>query len=171
MTCCPETELALTDEFKGSRFRSRARLQKPWDLLAPLASNKTAFVDFRSVKHLTKIGVFLLIGLLGGSPVFACMLPGTAATADEAACCREMASECGHGNMSSSHSCCKTLSVPEQASLAKGTFQLFQQLSPLYIVQASFDSAQGVQQVLHLVVGIGHSPPEAPPSSSAILRI
>ena len=139
--------------------------------VARLASNQTAFVDFRAVKHVTRVGVFLLISLLGGSPVFACMLPGTATTADEAACCRKMASECGHGNMPSSHSCCKTLSVPEQASLAKGTFQLFQQLSPLYIVQASFDSAHGIQQVLHLVVGIGHSPPETPPSASAILRI
>src|SRR5262249_7927896 len=99
------------------------------------------------------------------------MLPGTATTAEEAACCQEMASECGHGAMPSSHSCCKTVSVPEQASLAKGAFDLFQQLSPLYIVQPAFDSIQNTNQVLHLVVGVGHSPPETPPSSSAILRI
>lgn len=123
------------------------------------------------MKHVLKVGVFLLIGVMGGAPVVACMLPGAVTTAEEAACCREMAPDCGQADMPSSHSCCKTLSAPEQASLAKGTFELFQQLSLLYIVQPSFDSIQAAQQVLHPRVDLGHSPPEAPPSSSAILRI
>src|SRR5437899_8768921 len=112
-----------------------------------------------------------MICLFAGSPVFACMLPGAVTTAEEAACCREMASDCGHANMPSPHSCCKTLSAPDQAAVAKGSFKLFQQLNPLYVVQPSFDSVPAVQQVFRPVVGIGHSPPEAPPSSSTILRI
>ena len=141
------------------------------DVSTRLAFEKTAFVDSKAVARVGKIGVLLLICLLVGSPVFACMLPGAVTTAEEAACCREMASDCGHADTPSSHSCCQTLSAPDQAAVAKGSFKLLQQLNPLYVVQPSFDSVPAVQRVLLPVAGIGHSPPETPPSSSAILRI
>src|SRR5262249_17797649 len=83
--------LRKNDTLAARRKRHRLRTAQlqvgnPCDLPAPLASNKTAFVDFRLVKYVTKIGVFLLISLLGGAPVFACVLPGANTTAEEAAC-------------------------------------------------------------------------------------
>src|SRR5438132_483748 len=99
------------------------------------------------------------------------MLPGAVTTDEESACCREMASQCGVGDMPSSHSCFKTLSVPDQAALAKRSFDLFQQFRPLYIVQQQLDSLQELSQMSSGVVSLGHSPPKTSPASTEILRI
>jgi len=122
------------------------------------------------VKGITKLGVVLMITVLSGSPLVACMLPGGATTAEESACCREMRGQCGHGKMPSSHSCCKTLSAPDQAALAKVPFKVLQQFDLLFIAQPAFDSARSLPQIFGTVVAFGHSPPETPPSSFEILR-
>ena len=123
------------------------------------------------MKYALKLGVVFLIGALAGTPLAACMSPGAVTTEEEAACCSEMASQCDEGDMPSSHSCCKKLSVPDQAVLAKRPFHLFQQFSPLYILQQHPDFVQELPQVFSSVASFGHSPPESPPVSSEILRI
>lgn len=135
-----------------------------------VAPSQAAFVDFNVVKLVAKIGVLLLSSLLSGAPIVACMLPGAITTDEEAACCQDMDSDCGQGDMPSSHSCCKAISAPNHA-LAKRSFESSQQFNPLYIVPPNFGFAEAAQQMIHPVVGLGHSPPETPPSSTAILRI
>jgi len=96
------------------------------------------------------------------------MLPGATAD-DESACCREMGSDCDHGNMLSSHSCCQTLSGLDQASLAKASFKLAVNL--FYLGQPDLGLNLDPRQTSHAVVSLGHSPPEASPTATEILRI
>src|SRR5437660_1238635 len=53
--------------------------------------------------------VTLLMLLLMGMPAVACMLPGLEMTAEEKACCKEMADRCGEMGMDPSHGCCSHL--------------------------------------------------------------
>jgi len=96
------------------------------------------------------------------------MLPGAMAD-DESACCREMGSDCDHGNMASSHSCCQTLSGSDQASLAKASFKLSVNL--FYLGQPDLGLNPRPRQTSHAVASLGHSPPEASPPATEILRI
>src|SRR5438270_7780091 len=123
------------------------------------------------MKCVAKIGVLFVISVLAATPLLACIVPGIATTEEEAACCREMASECDHGSMPSSHSCCKMLSVADQAAAAKASFQLLHQFSSLYVVRSSFDSTWDTIRESDRAVITGNSLPESPPTSSAILRI
>jgi hypothetical protein len=122
-----------------------------------------------AVKQVAKLGVLLVIALLAGTPLLACMLPGGTTTDEESACCREMGSECGHGSMPSSHSCCQTVSAPGQAAIAKASFKL--SLTLLYVGPPQLDFNQSLPQASRAVVSIGHSPPETPPAAPEILRI
>jgi len=99
------------------------------------------------------------------------MLPGAAATAEESACCRHMASQCGQGKMSSSHSCCKASPTSEQVAVAKASFNVSPQLDLLYLAEFQLGFVQGVPETFLAITASGHSPPESPPSSSEILRI
>jgi hypothetical protein len=109
-----------------------------------------------------------MIAVLAATPLLACVLP-SGATSEESACCRDMADQCDHGTMPSSHPCCKTVSAPEQTALAKAPFKLFVHL--LYFVPTTLHSAQATPEVFHTALAAGHSPPEGPPGSSEILRI
>jgi hypothetical protein len=120
------------------------------------------------VKQVAKLGVLLVVAILAGTPLLACMLPWGPMTDEESACCREMASECGQGNMPSSHSCCKTVSAPAQAAVAKASFNL---AVTLLYVGPQHDFTQSVPETFRAVATIGHSPPETPPASTEILRI
>jgi hypothetical protein len=122
-----------------------------------------------AVKQVAKLGVLLVVAVLAGMPLLACMLPWGTMTDEEYTCCREMASECGQGNMPSSHSCCKTVSAPGQAALAKASFKLAVTL--LYVGPQQLDFNQSQPQAFRTVVSVGHSPPETPPASTEILRI
>jgi hypothetical protein len=122
------------------------------------------------VKHLAKVGVFLLAFLIGGTPLMACMLPSFAFTEQEQACCRRMAHQCGDREMPSSHSCCKTVG-PDRTAVAKSSFKLAYQAQLLYVAQAISQLAEPPQQALATFAVLGHSPPETPPSYPDILRI
>jgi hypothetical protein len=97
------------------------------------------------------------------------MLPGGAMTDEESACCREMGSECNHGDMPSSHSCCQTVSATDQAALAKAAFSL--SLNLVYLGPPMLDNNQAVPEIARHVASFGHSPPETPPAAPDILRI
>jgi hypothetical protein len=101
----------------------------------------------------------------------ACMLPSRVLTAEEKACCREMANQCGDQGMAKSHSCCETVAPPDQSALAKSSFHLSYQVEFLYLPEVTIQVAhQPDHAVLHSAV-LDYSPPEAPPISVDILRI
>jgi len=109
--------------------------------------------------------------MLAASPVLACMLPGAMLTAQESACCRKMASQCGQGKMSSSHSCCKTTPAADRDAVAKASFNLSPQLHLLKAAGSQLGFSQSVPQTFLTVTAFGHSPPESPPSFPEILRV
>jgi hypothetical protein len=122
-----------------------------------------------AVKQVAKLGVLFIVAALAATPLLACLLPGGTTTEEESACCREMASECGHGNMPSSHSCCQTVSAPAQAAVAKTSFKLAVTL--LYVGSPQHDFTWSLPETFRSVATIGHLPPETPPASTEILRI
>ena len=123
------------------------------------------------MRHGAKLGVLLLGLLMGGEPLVACMLPSTVLTSEEQACCRRMANQCGHNGMSSSHSCCKTISAPDKSAVAKSSFRLSYQVHLLYLAQPIDRLSVLPQFGLTSSAVLGHSPPQSPPSSCDILRI
>jgi hypothetical protein len=123
------------------------------------------------MRFVGKLGVLLLVLLMAGGQFMACMLPSSVLTAEEKACCREMANQCGHDRMPSSHPCCKTITPADQSAVAKSTFDVNYQVQLLYLPQAEIQVAEPPQHVLAAFVVLDHSPPEAQPFSIDILRI
>lgn len=121
------------------------------------------------LKLIARFAVFGLIAMLLAPGVMACVLPASPLNAEERACCREMANECGDMDMPSSHSCCKTLSAPDQNAVAKASFKLSTQLELACFVQPVEFSAT-IPLGSHVVAILGHSPPETPPAAFEILR-
>jgi hypothetical protein len=118
-----------------------------------------------------KLGAMLLVFLMAGAPLVACMLPVSTMSDDEQACCREMAGQCGQADMPSSHSCCKTLAGAVQVAVAKSRFELSCQSMVFDLPQPHHDGQVSAQVVAVTPVFLDQSPPETPPSSSNILRI
>lgn len=123
------------------------------------------------MRHLAKFGILLLALLIGGVPVMACMLPSTALTAQEQACCRQNANQCGHNQMPSSHSCCKTVSPPDQSAVVNSWFKMGYHVQVLHFSQPTVQLAELPQRTFADFHAMGHSPRQAPPSSLNILRI
>jgi hypothetical protein len=118
-----------------------------------------------------KLGAILLVFLMAGAPLMACMLPVNTMSDDEQACCREMAGQCGQADMPSSHSCCKTLAGSVQLAVAKSRFELPYR-SLIFDLPLQLHDSQVLNQVATSVpIFLDQSPPETPPSSSNILRI
>ena len=82
-----------------------------------------------------------------------------------------MAHQCGHNGVSSSHSCCKTISAPDQSAVAKSSFKLAYQVQLLDFAQPTDQLSVLPQLGLTTSAVLGHSPPQSPPSSCDILRI
>src|SRR6267154_1554688 len=87
------------------------------------------------MKRIAKIGILALMALISARPLMACMLPSVVMNAQEKACCRRMAHSCGDHTMPSSHSCCKTVSSPEQVAVARSAFSQTPQLDFVYLMQ------------------------------------
>jgi hypothetical protein len=121
------------------------------------------------LKLTAKLAVFGLVAMLLAPAVMACLSPASSLNAEERACCREMANECGDMDMPSSHSCCKTLSGPDQNAVAKVSFKLSTQLELAYFVQPLEFSAT-IPLASHVVAILGRSPPETPTAAFEILR-
>lgn len=101
--------------------------------------------------------------------LLACALPGVEMSAEEKACCRHMAEQCGDPAMPESHSCCsKTISV--QA----GAFQIKQrETSSPERVGTVVVASQFVTPVFNIPAPANGIPAfsESPPGHSSILRI
>jgi len=122
------------------------------------------------MSSIAKIGILGLVVLIAAAPLMACMLPSGVTTVAEKACCRKMAGECGHSQMPASHSCCKTVSSPNQIAVAKSS-NLVSQLQLVYITQPAAFFGDLANHSIPRSSTPGHSPPESPPSFSTVLRI
>jgi len=120
------------------------------------------------VKPLRKIVGVLMMGLVFGSPVMACLVPDAEMSAAERECCKHMAQECGSMNMPSSHSCCETEVRQAAPMLHVEKAQAAPQVTAAIIVTSP---AVAEIRPFHLTSSETHSPPESPPSSTSILRI
>src|SRR5438309_11798179 len=87
------------------------------------------------MKAVAKLAIFALAIVVGGAPLMACMLPSNIMTAQEKDCCRRMAHRCGDHTMPSSHSCCKTVGLPERVAVARSSFSQTPQLDLVYLIQ------------------------------------
>jgi hypothetical protein len=126
------------------------------------------------VRFVAKVGVSILAMLLTALPVLACAAPGTAMTRAEHDCCKRMAQECGKGKMPQSHSCCKTVAMPDRLPAIKSA-------SAFSSDQPSFDPAYALPQIPPVMIVTErasaicasdmHGPLGSPPSSIFILRI
>jgi|SRR5882724_11103077 len=121
------------------------------------------------MSSIAKIGILGLVVLIAAAPLMACMLPSGVTTVAEKACCRKMAGECGHSQMPASHSCCKTVSSPNQIAVAKSS-NLVSQLQLVYLTPAAVFGTLADRSIL-LSSTHDHAPPESPPSFSTVLRI
>jgi hypothetical protein len=103
------------------------------------------------------------------SPLLACALPGVEMSAEEMACCRHMAAQCGDASMPESHSCCK-----KTVSAQAGTFQI-KQRDPVsmevvgQVVISGIFVAPIVDAKAPANSTLGFS--ESPPGQSSVLRI
>jgi hypothetical protein len=123
------------------------------------------------VRYLAKFGVLLLVLLMAAGQLMACMLPSSVLTVEEQACCREMANQCGHQGMAQSHSCCKTLTPPDQSAVTKSSFDLSYQAHFLFLPEAGIQVPKLPQHAAPGFALPDHSPPQAPPIFADILRI
>lgn len=125
----------------------------------------------KSMRQVAKVGAVLLVLLMLGAPLVACMLPAGATSAEEQACCREMGNQCGSDQMPSSHSCCKTLAPSAQLAIAKKPFHLQKVSLIAYLSQQVVDSLVLGPAEFSQAGTADHSPPETVPSAFNILRI
>ena len=149
--------------FAGIEITAVCHKQSRWIFLC--FSLVEYLLTVRSARKL--VGV-LLLGVLFGYPVMACLVPDAEMTEAERACCKHMAQQCGSMNMPSSHSCCqKEVSRPN--SMLGATFA--------QLVAPALSGAMIAELPQPMVVGTEfssfelHSPPESPPGTSSILRI
>jgi hypothetical protein len=132
------------------------------------------YTRFQYMKPVGKVGVSLLSLLLFATPIMACTMQANAMTAAERDCCKRMAQECGKGKMSQSHSCCKTVAMPDHLPAIKSS--------------SDFNSAHQVLLLAHVLPQISvamplvefapavwasdmHGPPGSPPVTISVLRI
>lgn len=126
------------------------------------------------MKPVAKVGVSLLSLLLFATPIMACTMQAKAMTAAERDCCKRMAENCGKGKMSQSHSCCKTVTMPDHL--------------PAIQSSSDFKSAHHALALAHVLPQISvavplvefapavwasdmHGPPGSPPVTISVLRI
>jgi hypothetical protein len=118
---------------------------------------------------LRKVVCILVAVMIMAPALLACALPGVEMNAEEMACCRHMADQCGDPSMPESHSCCK-----KTASAQAGAFQIKQRdpvslevvgqvVVPGIFVTPIVDVAAPATSILVLS--------ESPPGHTSVLRI
>jgi hypothetical protein len=118
-----------------------------------------------------KFAAMLLVLVMAGAPVMACMIPAGGLSAEEDACCREMGPQCGSDQMPSSHSCCKTVASSAQLSLIRTPFDLQHLYLVIYLPEQTVSARTISGRVFAAFATYDHSPPEASVPSPDILRI
>jgi len=123
------------------------------------------------IRLLAKFGVLVLAFLIAGVPLMACMLPGSSLSADEQACCRDMANQCGQDQMPSSHPCCKTVGPSDHYALTKSSFDLVHEAQTLYLLLPITQVVEVSQREVASYALLAHAPPNVPAAAADILKI
>jgi hypothetical protein len=126
------------------------------------------------MKPVGKVGVSLLSLLLFATPIMACAMQANTMTAAERDCCKRMAQECGKRKMSLSHSCCKTVAMPDHLPAIKSAPD-FHSGSPSFVPTPAMPQRPLVMMVAEPVsapwASNMHGPPDSPLSGISVLRI
>src|SRR3954452_19441319 len=114
----------------------------------------------------------VLLLFVAGTPVMACMQPDTTLTAEEMACCKQMANDCGDmGDQSSGHDCCKTTTVrTDVAAIQTSNFTYSTELASTLTLPIDVNHTEQTDSLLAAMVR-EYSPPESPPRFNQVLRI
>jgi hypothetical protein len=126
------------------------------------------------MKPVAKVGVSLLSLLLFATPIMACTLQANAMTAAERDCCKRMAQECGKGKMPQSHSCCKTVAMPDHLPAIKASSDVNSAHPVLVLAHTLPQIADGVpaaEFAAAIWASDMHGPPGLPPVTISLLRI
>ena len=126
------------------------------------------------MKPVGKVGVSLLSLLLFATPIMACTMQANAMTAAERDCCKRMAQECGKGKMSQSHSCCKTVAMPDHLPAIKSASDVSSDHTTLAIAHALPQISVAFPLMTSSPVWVSdmHGPPGSPPPVTiSVLRI
>ena len=110
------------------------------------------------------IAVLLLVGTL--APAVRCLIPSEYLNAEERACCKKMAGECG--SMPASHECCKNVISAPQPALSSS--KIATQAPAVAIVRPEIESSETCFHTSALTVA-GLLDPSPPPNTFTILRI
>jgi hypothetical protein len=101
------------------------------------------------------------------------MQPDATLTAEEMACCKQMANDCGDmGGQSSGHDCCKKTDVRTDVAAVQRTGTIAG-MDPVIVMSSLPAEANNKEQVDSLLLSFVHeySPPEFPPGFNQVLRI
>lgn len=123
------------------------------------------------MKSLRHLGIVILLLVSYLTPAMACMVSDVQMNAEERACCHAMNNQCGRMEMPASHGCCQKApkSAQDNALDTKAVIG-----HPIAVNITWLPAAESLN--LRLVTmgplePADHSPPQAPPSSSSVLRI
>ena len=126
------------------------------------------------MKPVANVGVSLLSLLLFATPIVACTMQANAMTAAERDCCKRMAQECGKGKMSQSHSCCKTVAMPDHLPAMKASSDS-NFAHHVLVLAHSLPQTSVAVPLVEFAPGVWasdmHGPPGSPPVTISVLRI
>jgi hypothetical protein len=126
------------------------------------------------MKPVGKVGVSLLSLLLFANPIMACATQANTMTPAERDCCKRMAQECGKGKMSQSHSCCKTVAMPDHLPAIKSALDVNSGYATVVLAHAlpQISVALPLPEFSSPVWASDmHGPPGSPPVTISVLRI
>ena len=122
------------------------------------------------MRLISKFASGLLLVLLLGLPVMACLEPEAEMTAEESACCEQMANQCGDMDNSSGHSCCTKVVQRSSPALTSVRVELMHS-SLITALPSEQLSNASLLFPIDARVFASYSPPESPPADISVLRI
>ena len=124
------------------------------------------------MRRLCKLPALVMLLVMSGVPVMACLAPGVQLTQEEQACCREMAEQCGGAGMAADHSCCQKVVSVEQVAVVTQFAANSHAVTQFAVVAAQLVSAPAALNQFDARPPLGrHPPPPASPPTTQVLRI
>jgi hypothetical protein len=120
---------------------------------------------------LRQFGVLVLLLATCLAPTMACMVPGAQMSAQERACCRTMANQCGQTEMPASHRCCQKTPASLYDHALRSKTAEFHPVAVRFICLATSELVNPIAAVPAWVERPDYTPPKSPPSTVSILRI
>ncbi len=123
------------------------------------------------VRVMHKVLPGLTCVLLLSAPMMVCLAQGERPSPAEQQCCQEMAGQCGHTDVPSSHSCCKTVVRSHDVLPARTSSSSHQDLAIAFTLPSEAINAASQPAALTLQLPGLHGPPESPSDRLPVLRI